>query len=351
MKRTLLATGFVAVAILGATAAQGRTGKTLDIYFIDVEGGQSTLLVTPAGQSLLVDTGYAGFNGRDSGRIVTVAHEAGVTQLDYLLMTHFHRDHAGGVVDVARQIPIRTFLDHGDLERTSAARTEEQFPGTLAVYNAYVAVRAKGRHLEPKPGDRLPLKGLDVTFVSAAAATIVRPLPGAGQANATCGGDAPPPDDALENPRSTGFYLRYGAFRFLDIGDLSGSPLFALVCPNNLIGLVDLYLVPHHGGADASYPATLWALRPRVAIVNNGAIKGGSPEVFANLRRAPGLEDAWQLHTSKNDGADNFADSQVANLDETTGHWIKVSAQEGGAFTVTNGRTGVTKAFAARPKS
>jgi hypothetical protein len=168
--------------------------------------------------------------------------------------------------------------------------------------------------------------------------------------NAECPEAAPPPDDPFENPRSTGFVLRFGRFRFLDVGDLTGSPLFALLCPRSLIGQVDLYLVPHHGGRDASYPATFAGLRPRVAIVNNGADKGGAPEVFDALRRAPGLEGAWQLHSSSRQGVVNLADSQIANFDEATSYWIKVSASQNGAFTVTNGRTNITSAFAARQR-
>ncbi len=339
----------LALALRLALASALARG-TLDIYFIDVEGGQSTLIVTPAGQTLLVDTGFAGFDNRDPGRILAAARDAGVTQIDYLLLTHFHWDHDGGVVELARQMPIRAFVDHGDLERTPAALAADNWPVTLERYNAYVPVRAKGQHLEPKPGDRLPLRGVDVTFVSSAGATIAAPLPGASQVTAACTSTAPPADDPFENPRSTGFVLRFGRFRFLDLGDLSGPPLNALLCPNSLIGPVDLYLVPHHGGSDASYPATFAAFRPRVAIVNNGAVKGGSPEVFANLRRAPGLQAAWQLHRSMNEGVVNLADSQIANLDETTGYWIKVRANQNGAFTVTNGRTGVTKTFKARPK-
>jgi competence protein ComEC len=345
----LLAASVLALAPMPAREVVAAAAGTLTLYFIDVEGGQSTLIVTPAGQSLLVDTGYAGFEGRDAGRILAAARDARVARIDYLLLTHFHQDHDGGVVEVARQIPVRTFVDHGDLERTPAALAGSTWPVTLERYNAYLPVRARGRHLEPKPGDRLPLEGVDVTIVSAAGATITRPLPGAGQANAACGTPAPPPDDAFENPRSTGLFLRFGAFRFLDLGDLTGAPLFALVCPASLLGPLDLYLVPHHGGDDASYPATFAAVRPRVAIVNNGAFKGGSPEVFAGLRDAPGLEAAWQLHTSQLEGVVNLADRQIANLDETTGYGIKVSAQDDGSFAVTNGRTGETRRFAARP--
>jgi beta-lactamase superfamily II metal-dependent hydrolase len=319
--------------------------RTLDIYFIDVEGGQSTLIVTPAGQSLLVDTGFAGFDGRDAGRIVAAARDAGLNRIDYLLLTHFHWDHDGGVVELARQVPIRTFIDDGDLDRTPAARAAPRWDITLDRYKAYLPLRARGVHLEPKPGDQLPLRGVDVTFVSAAGTTITDALPGGGHVNAACGPTAPPADERFENPRSIGFVMQFGGFRFLDLGDLSGTPLFALLCPRSLIGPVDLYLVPHHGGRDVAYRATFAGWRSRVAIVNNGAEKGGSPEIFAALRKAPGLEAAWQLHRSMNGG--NLPERHIANLDETTDHWIKVSAKESGAFTVTNGRTGITEAFTA----
>ena len=331
-------------------ADAGAAPRTLDIYFIDVEGGQATLVVTPAGQALLVDTGYAGFDDRDATRILAATRDAGVHALDYLLLTHFHRDHGGGAVGVARGIPIRTFVDHDQLESASAAATEDRFPGTLEMYNNYARVRAKGTHLQPKPGDRLPLRGVEVTVISAAGETITKPLRDAGQPNASCGGTTPSPDDPFENPRSTGVLLRYGRFSFLDLGDLTGAPLQALVCPKSLIGSVDLALVPHHGGADGTYPAVFDAWRARVAIVNNGATKGGSVEVFDNLRRAPGLEGAWQLHRSALEGVVNLSEGQIANLDETTGHWVKVSASRDGSFAVTNGRTGVTKRFSATRK-
>ena len=205
--------------------------------------------------------------------------------------------------ELAQQIPIRTFIDHGGV----LPDAEQNVAGTLQAFAEYAAVRAKGRHLEPKPGDRLPLKGVEAVVVSAAAATMVKPFAGAGEPTSDCGSvSAHPAQEPHENPRSTGFRLRFGRFRFLDLGDLTGPPLFALLCPNSLIGPIDLYLVPHHGGADGSYPATFAAFKPRVAIVNNGATKGGSPETFAALHRAPGLEDAWQLHRSQNRGRGEF---------------------------------------------
>jgi competence protein ComEC len=349
LRRTVIA-AVLALAALQSALAVFAPPRTLDIYFIDVEGGQSTLVVTPAGQSLLVDTGFAGFENRDPLRILAAARAAGLTQIDFLLITHFHWDHDGGVPELARRMPIETFVDHGDLERTPAALADSDWAVTLDRYNAYRSVLDGRPHLEPKPGDRLPLHDVDVTFVSAARETIAEPLTGAGQVTPGCAEAAPDAADPFENPRSTGFVLRFGRFRFVDLGDLSGAPLFSLVCPKSLIGSVDVYLVPHHGAGDATYPATFAALRPRVAIVNNGADKGGAPEAFDNLRRAPGLEGAWQLHTSTKTGVVNLPETQSANLDETTAHWIKVSANQDGSFTVTNDRTGVTTSFTARQK-
>jgi competence protein ComEC len=336
---------FIVVAALAIALTPAMAARTLDIYFIDVEGGQSTLIVTPSGQSLLVDTGFA-LDGRDPRRIMAAVHDAGVTRIDYLLLTHFHGDHDGGVVELARQIPIGTFIDHGGLAPN--ASEDSLYEEVRAPFEAYLPVRAKGRHLEPKPGDRLPLKGVDAVFVSSAGATIVKPVPGAGEPNPLCEGFAPPAGERIENPRSTGFHLRFGKFRFVDLGDLSGAPLFALICPNDLLGPVDLYLLPHHGGGDTAYPATFAAVRPLVAVVNNGPLKGGTRVTLTALRSVPGLKAVWQLHASKYEGAENFAEGQIANPDETTSYWIKASAKEDGSFTVTNGRTGVTETYPAR---
>jgi beta-lactamase superfamily II metal-dependent hydrolase len=332
----------IAAALALACLITVRAADTLDIYFIDVEGGQATLIVTPARQSLLVDTGFAGNNGRDAGRIIAAVRDAGLTAIDYLLITHFHPDHDGGVVELARHIPIRTFIDHGDF---GPEGQKDASGDVLAAYAAYVAVRAKGKHLQPKPGDRLPLTGVDVLFVSSARETIRTAIEGTGSRTPSCPPSAP--DGAnYENSRSTGFHLRYGRFRFVDLGDLSGEPLYALVCPTNVLGRVDAYLIPHHGGSDVSDPVFVAALAPRIAILNNAATKGGHAKTFEMLRAS--RLDVWQLHRSENPGAANFSADRIANLDERTGHWLKLTASTDGSFRVTNARTGATTPYPAR---
>ena len=347
--------GAITIVIALAASASATARATLDIYFIDVEGGQSTLFVTPAGESLLVDTGFPGSQGsfdalptdasraRDANRIAAAARDAGVSRIDYLLITHFHADHDGGVVELAQLLPIGTFVDHGSV----LPEAEQTSAGTLAAFDRYAAVRATGRHLEPGPGERIPLKGVELTVVSAAGRTIARPLAGAGSATPGCAASAPPPGEPHENPRSTGFQLRYGRFRVLDVGDLTGAPLYALACPTALVGPADVYLVAHHGGDDAADGALLAAFRTRVAVVNNGPRKGGGPATLAALAAAGGT-DTWQLHRSELAGARNVADARIANLDESTAHWIKVSAREDGSFTVTNARTRAAQRYARR---
>jgi competence protein ComEC len=350
MRRTLPFLIVVAVALSCATA-RAKLGMGLDVYFIDVEGGQSTLFVTPSGESLLVDTGWAG--ARDADRIAGVAKQAGITQIDYLVTTHYHGDHVGGVVDLASRIPIKTFVDHGP--------NVEEERGTPKNYAAYLTVRDKGQHILAKLGEHLPIKGADFQVVSAAAETIAKPLPGAGAANPLCA-DFQPRDETKEplvggeNKQSVGMVISLGKFRMVDFGDLTWNKEHDLACPNNLVGTIDLYVVSHHGQDISSLPMLVQAMHPRVAVMDNGAKKGGAIATFETLKKSPGLEDLWQLHYAVDAGDHNSPEQFIANLgvggtaqtgvpDEGAVNYIKVTALANGSFTVTNSRTGNHKEY------
>lgn len=328
-----------AAALAGSTArARAQPEKPLEIHVIDVEGGQATLMVSPSGESMLVDTGWAGFNDRDADRIAAAVKKAGLSRIDYLVVTHYHADHVGGVPALAARVPIRTFVDHGP--------TVEQGEQPAQLYQRYLAVRDRARHVLARPGDTLPVAGLDVRIVSAAGQVITTPLPGAGQPNPLCRDYAPMDPDPTENARSVGVVVTFGRFRLLDLGDLTWNKEHDLVCPNNLLGTVDLYLTTHHGLNLSGSPVLVHAVHPRVAVMNNGARKGGIPSAWRIIKGSPGLEDLWQLHYAVDGGADhNVAEALIANVDDTTAHEITISAQRTGNFTVTNGRNGGSKTY------
>jgi competence protein ComEC len=312
-------------------AVQGA--KTLDLYFIDVEGGQATLVVAPSGQSLLIDTGYTGFGGRDTVRIAAAAKDAGVKKIDTLLITHFHDDHVGGVANLLDRFQVATLLDHGPSIET------HDYP------SAYAAAIAKGQHKVVAAGDKIPIKGLDVTVVTAAGKTIG----GQGEPNPNCAGIAErqSADETGENSQSVGVVIQFGKFRFTDLGDLTWNKELALLCPENHVGKVDLYLTTHHGGES---PKAMWGMTPRVAIMNNGPSKGGDPAGWKNVMTSPGLEDLWQLHFALAGGKDtNVPDTFIANVDANDqGRHLKVAALPDGSFTVTNPRNKFSKTYAAK---
>ncbi|MFB3922129.1 MAG: ComEC/Rec2 family competence protein [Terriglobia bacterium] len=316
--------------------------KALEVYFVDVEGGQATLAVSPSGESLLIDTGWPGFEGRDARRIVAAAHEAGIKQIDYLLVTHYHMDHVGGVPQLAERIPIRAFLDHGP-----SADSGERAEALMAAYRSAIA---KARHEVVKPGDEIPIKGLEVKVLTAAGEVLQVSLPGGGKSNPHCASTKPIEDAQGENPQSAGILIRYGKFRFIDLGDLTWNKELALVCPDNRLGNVDVYLSTHHGNEDSGSPAIVRALAPRVAIVPNGARKGGTPAAWRVMRSSPGLEDIWQLHRSVEGGeANNAPEKFIANpAERCEGRAIKLTADADGSFTVTNTRNGFSKQY--RPR-
>jgi beta-lactamase superfamily II metal-dependent hydrolase len=328
-----------ALGLFALPAAQ----KTLDFYFIDVEGGQSTLIVSPSGQSMLIDTGWPGNNGRDADRIVAAAKSAGVTKIDYLLITHFHVDHAGGVPQLAARIPIGTYIDHG----TSVEHGKDED----ALFQAYVATRGAGKHMLAKPGDKVPLAGVSVEVLTAGGQEISQPAPGGGEKNSLCGSEAKRDVDTGENAQSVGTLITFGRFRALDLGDLTWNKEMELVCPVNRVGKVDVYIVTHHGMNLSGSATAVHAFAPRVAIMDNGARKGGTAEAYQAIKSSPGLEDIWQLHHAVAGGAENNAPDQfVANVAEKpdAGAGIKLRIRPDGSYTVTNLASGFSKEYQAR---
>src|SRR2546428_2511181 len=365
------ALAFVSAFTLSVTfpAAQTRAVKTLDIYVVDVEGGNATLFVSPSGESLLIDSGNAGAAAvRDAERIMAAVKDAQLSQIDNLITTHWHGDHFGGLAELAARVPIRNFIDHGPNVQPAAAVDE-------FLQKTYPLLYAKARHVVARPGMKIPVSGLDVLVVTSAGETIARSIPGGGAPNRYCASFKPGENNA-EDPMSVGTYVTFGKFRTIHLGDLTKNKEFELMCPNNRIGTVDVLLGLHHGVDTSNSEVLVHALRPRVAIMNNGTRKGGQPEVMKTLHSSPNLENVWQMHFSQLSGQEytvpglfiaNLFDEPLAAMPVAPvsapqpgpnappapvhngiAYWIKVSAQADGSFTVTNGRNGFSKTYRAR---
>lgn len=325
--RTPLALALFAVLAVSTALC---SDKPLQIYSIDVEGGQSTLIVSPSGQSLLIDTGWSDYNGRDADRILAAAKAAGIDHLDYVLITHYHRDHVGGVPQLAERIKIGTFIDHGPNQEDSEVTRQD--------YAAYEKAIAGHDHIVAKPGEHLPIKGINVLVLTAAGENIVKPVHGAGQANPACTAEPKPAVDTSENARSLGVLISYGKFRLLDLGDLTKDKELGLACPKNLIGTVSLFIVTHHGFDVSNSKALVTAIHPQAAIMNNGAHKGASPAAWDIVHQVVG-DNLWQLHYAAEGGPEhNVSEKYIANPDEKNdaGHYIQVLAHRNGQFQIIN---------------
>ena len=371
MRNMLLATAAGLAALIGQAGQDGaaaQTRTTLDIYVVDVEGGNATLFVAPSGQSLLIDTGNFAPDGgvRDAGRIMLAARDAHLTQIDNLIITHWHGDHYGGLAELAKQIPIQNFIDHGP--NVQPAPAVDEF-----VEKVYPQLYAGKKHTVPKPGDKIAVAGLDIEVVSVAGVPIKTPVAGApGAPNPYCasfkGGD-----NNAEDPMSVAVHITFGKFRTVHLGDLTKNKEFELMCPNNPLGTVDLFLGLHHGVDSSNSEVMIHATRPRVAIMNNGTRKGGPPDVMKVLFSSPGLEDLWQMHFSQLGGQEYTVPGMfIANLNDQPltampvapiaapppgpntppppahngpAYWFKVQAQTNGTFTVTNTRNGFSKTY------
>ena len=363
---------FAIVLATSFLSAQGRSAKSLNIYVVDVEGGNATLFVSPTGESLLIDTGNAGAGAvRDATRIMEAARDAGLSKIDYLIITHWHGDHYGGLSELAARIPISHFIDHGP--NVQPGQAVDDF-----LRDTYPNIHAKATHTVAKVGETLGLKSFQARIVTSAGQVLTSPLAGAGAANSYCATFKPGTNNA-EDPQSVGSLITFGRFRAIHLGDLTKNKEFELMCPSNRLGTVDVLLGLHHGQDTSNSEVLVHALRPRVAIMNNGTRKGGLPEVMQTLYTSPRFEDLWQIHFSVLSGQEyttpglfiaNWVDDQAQTMPigpvplpapgpgtppppahDGQAHWIKVAAQEDGTFTVTNGRNGFSKVYqAATPK-
>ena len=345
MRRTGWAIALVLACAATALPADGPRG--LDISFVDTEGGAATLVVTPAGESLLIDCGNPG--PRDAERIHKAAAAAGLKAIDHLAITHWHTDHYGGTERLAKLMPVRNFYDRGIPE--SLADDPKNFPTLIRAYKA--ASGGKSRTL--RPGDEIALAAKDGTpplrvLCLCSAGEVVPDRPGAPE-NPLAKDHKPQPADKSDNARSLGFLISYGGFRFLDLGDLTWNVEHKLVSPTDKIGPVDVYLTTHHGLESSNNTVLMRTVRPRVAVFNNGPRKGCHPSVTAALRRIPDVQAIYQLHRNLGVGAQENADPEfIANPDEKCqGESIRLSvAPDGKSYALVVGSKGRPRTYQTR---
>jgi competence protein ComEC len=351
---------FAKSKLLAPAATPSVASRGLEIYWIDVEGGAATLMVSPSGESMLIDTGFP-MDDRDAKRIYAATQLAGLKKIDHLLISHWHADHVGGLAALVKMIPVGRFYDHGDgIE-----------PENIQWLNSYKAASA-GKRTIVKAGDKIPFKGVDVLVVASDMHVLAKTLSGGGP-NPLCENAEEKAPVTPENQRVIGVLVSYNKFKYLNLIDLDWEKDMELACPVNKLGTVTLYQTSRHGSLDgAGSPPFLGAIKPQVVIVNNGPRKGlgqvdppksltppGEQRApyehnsYLRLAQIPGIEGIWQEHLSllDSDPRHNTSPDMIANFEETKdckGNWIQAEVAGDGKFTITNSRNGFSKTYTAR---
>jgi beta-lactamase superfamily II metal-dependent hydrolase len=336
----------VGCGLASGLARAGETDQRLDIYFVDVEGGAATLIVTPAGESVLIDSGYPDFGGRDRDRILKVVQHAGLKQIDHAVVSHWHLDHYGNHAALAAKITIGQFWDRGIPD---ALQEDPKFGERIAAYRA----AAQNQSKPLKVGDALPLKAGKTPLTMKIVVASGEVLPNEGEANRYAYLHVPQAEDPTDNAKSIGSLLAFGKFKFLTCGDLTWNIEAKLTTPNNPLGKVDLFMVTHHGLSSSNNPVLVRAIDPRVAVICNGPTKGANPETLATLRSVTSLLAWYQLH--RNVQLDEFSQTPaafIANQEDVgacRGVWIKASVEPDAAgYTVQIGPNGKSTRYAVR---
>ena len=356
MKRTLLGAALTALLLSGSAAFAAQNNGGLQIYWIDVEGGASTLFVAPTGESLLFDTGNPGNGDRDAKRIFAAAKKAGLSRIDHVVISHWHGDHVGGMEALSKMIPLGKFYDHGDgVEAADKAR-----------HDNYVSIAGSNRKIL-KAGDMIALGPVQFRVMVSEGPVIANEING-GAANPLCTNAPQMSPGGPENIRMVSLAANYGTFKFASLADLDWSREMELVCPINKLGAINLYTINRHGSLDDSgAPALLGAVKPQVVVIINGPRKGlgqkddraapinaatATPyerNSYLRLVKTPGNEGIWQIHRSMldTDPAHNTAPDMIANMEQEGDQGFGLSAvvTADGKFTISNDRNGFSKNY------